>query len=180
MKIIGLCGKARSGKTTAAEAIELEFGAKHLSFAEPLRKFVQEITGGYTDEDKEMYIEWLGASPRVLMQTLGTDWGREMIHDDIWVNICMQKASHHDLVVISDVRFDNEVDAIKERGGCLIYIERPGCVPVSEHISERNDTQRFCDYTIVNNGSKSLLERMATDAVYDWLYKVGHYQRSTP
>lgn len=180
-KIIGICGAARAGKTTAAEAIAREFGAKHLSFAEPIRNFIQELTGGYTDDQKEEVIPWIGKSPRQMMQTLGTEWGREMVSSSLWVDRCMRQAEQHPLVVISDVRFQNEVSAIFVRKGLLIHINRPVKVAqVNYHISENLGTDRFAHHKITNNGTVEEFETAVLKATHQWLVQEGYYQLSTP
>lgn len=178
-KIIGICGAARAGKTTAAEAIAREFGAKHLSFAEPIRVFIQEITGGYSDDQKEEVIRWIGKSPRQMMQTLGTEWGRDMVSRNLWVDVCLQRAKQHPLVVISDVRFENEIASILGSGGLLIHISRPDAPAVNSHISEK-DVSSFAAIKLVNDGSVEDLESQVLKAVHPWLVQEGYYQLSTP
>ena len=96
------------------------------------------------------WFHWLGnnhpeLSPRVMLQTLGTEWGRESVDKDIWVNsmlICAKalEAPHttytktagivdhagdnHTGIVVSDVRFNNELKAIRAFGGELIQVKR--------------------------------------------------------
>ncbi|MEU9859193.1 hypothetical protein AB0E19_38720, partial [Streptomyces sp. NPDC047974] len=90
MKIIGITGRARSGKDTLAEFLVSDHGFVKLSFAAPIRAFVADITGLPVSamEDgplKEEPLDWLnGQTPRRLMQTVGTEWGREMIDRDLW------------------------------------------------------------------------------------------------
>ncbi len=85
MKIIGLHGLARSGKDTLASYLVEHHGFVRIGLADPLRKFVSDITGIPLEDlmdgpTKETPLEWLNnKSPRVLMQTLGTEWGRELI-----------------------------------------------------------------------------------------------------
>lgn len=74
-----------------------------------------------------------GKTPRYAMQTLGTEWGRNLIHPDLWVFIWTRyrrsemRAFPRDRVVADDVRFPNEVDAIHELGGEVWRVHRPGC-----------------------------------------------------
>lgn len=62
-------------------------------------------------------------SPRQLLQTLGTEWGRA-IDPDIWAKATLREAQKYEKVVISDVRFLNEVDLINEAGGEVVKITR--------------------------------------------------------
>lgn len=91
--IIGIAGKKRSGKDTAAKVFE-RLGFTHDSFAAPMKRFVQDIVGHeLRDEDKEAPMEWLdGMTPRRMWQTLGTEWGRMMVHPDLWVRSMMRRA----------------------------------------------------------------------------------------
>jgi hypothetical protein len=88
------------------------------------------------DDLKEVPTPFLnGQTPRHAMQTLGTEWGRKLIHPDIWVDATMRAAEQFDKVVIPDVRFPNEVAAVTNRGGWVYRITRPG-VEQDDHESE--------------------------------------------
>ncbi len=121
--LIGLSGAARSGKGTV-EAKLIQMGFKADSFAAPIRAFICELLGITLDElekIKERPHPLLGgATPRFAMQPLGTQWGREMLHDLIWVKLCMARAARSDSsVVLSDVRMPNEAEAVREAGGVV-------------------------------------------------------------
>ena len=68
-------------------------------------------------------------------------------------------------LVFSDVRFQSEVDWIRQRGGTLWRIERPQAVPVREHVSESAGKLLECDLTIDNSGSIDELWSRVYDAV---------------
>lgn len=127
-RLIGLCGAAGSGKSTVAGFLEAQ-GYVRLRFAHPLKAMMRallhsagmdEVTASRcTDGDlKERPLgELLGATPRHAMQTLGTEWGRQYIHPELWVALTMGRAermvAEGKRVVIDDVRFPNEADRIK-------------------------------------------------------------------
>lgn len=69
-------------------------------------------------------------------QLFGTEFGREMIHPDIWVKIAMAKAATLDRVVIDDMRFPNEFEAVRAAGGRCFRVHRPGTEVTSQHASE--------------------------------------------
>lgn len=131
--IIGISGKAHSGKDFTANYIIDSFPSLRvgkLSFADPIRDMLSQIVDVdeiYRTGLKESRIDWLGVSLRELMQTLGTDWGRYLIDEDIWVNIAKNRLetrfNSFDIVVIPDVRFQNEVDLILDNGGVIINIK---------------------------------------------------------
>lgn len=123
--LIGIAGPKRSGKTTLAEGLCKVFSLEHHSFAGPIRAFVASILG-YTLEElevrKEEPVVWLdGKTPRQLMQTVGTEWGRATVHDELWVRSLLARVPAEG-AVISDVRFPNEAEAILAAGGIVSNI----------------------------------------------------------
>ena len=163
-RLIGLYSHAPgSGKTTVAWMCG---GYKRLSFADPLRKFSAQILSsiGYDGvaclrDNKEDKIVELGVSPRQMMQTLGTEWGRSCIHPDLWVmvaeGIARKQLKSGQNVVIDDVRFPNEAEMIRRLGGELWLVERPGVVYEGSHASEGALRDIVPDAVINNEASAS-------------------------
>jgi dephospho-CoA kinase len=142
--LLGLAGPAGCGKSLVAKLLLYRYGWPEFSFAEPLKNMVAsflDIPRGALEsrEYKEKMLHDLGVSPRMIMQTLGTEWGRELIHPDVWVKILSRRVSrkNNPISVISDVRFDNEVDYIRKNNGYLLHIARPGYSYNTSHESER-------------------------------------------
>lgn len=163
--LIGLIGKRRVGKDTAALALTKK-GYKALRFATPLKDMVRAyLTAVGTDKItiekmiegdlKEMPVTCFnGHTARYVMQTLGTDWGRKYLGKDIWVQACRETWRQYNYVVISDVRFKNEAEAIKADGGTLLRILRPRLrISLSNHKSEKELEGIQEDITISNNGT---------------------------
>lgn len=73
---------------------------------------------------------------RRLLQRLGTEAGRQALWDTIWIDAAFAKIPDDAKVVVSDARFFNEFDAVRDRGGIIWRIEREGVGPVSDHPSE--------------------------------------------
>lgn len=128
--IIALAGPARSGKDTVAQYLIERHGFEAVAFADPLRAMLAEgfdLDDSHFHAHKEDPLPWLGLSPRRLLQTLGTEWGRSL-HPDIWVLLMQRRlddyAGPEDRIVITDVRFDNEADWVRQRGH-LWHIQRP-------------------------------------------------------
>ncbi len=137
MKIIALTGCKMVGKSTVAQAIadESDKAVHIISFADPMRAMLQAM--GVRPENlnmqslKEEKISGLGKSARYLMQTLGTEWGRGMIANDIWLwamqhQIELEKEAGAEIVVIDDLRFENEADWITSVGGYVVRLKRDG------------------------------------------------------
>lgn len=143
-KIIALTGAKGVGKTTIAKAIESKEWNERviLSFADPLRSMLARILpmSYMTDTvKKEQPIEWLGnKSPRQLLQTLGTAWGRGMVSETIWIDAMhrMIKDQPSEVVIIDDCRFENEADMVRDAGGIVIRLERAGIEYTGEHSTE--------------------------------------------
>jgi len=140
--IIGIVAHAGSGKTVAAKHLQDAHGFTRMRFAHNLKAMLK-VGLGLTDEqldgrDKMVPLDQFGGcTPRHIMQTLGTEWGRRMVHSDIWTNAWRRSASMVDgPIVVDDVRFPNEAAAIRAEGGILWRINRPG-QPVGDHVSER-------------------------------------------
>jgi len=164
--IIGLCGAAGAGKNTVADILVEDYGFQAISFAEPIYRAVSEITGLPVEhlQDrryKEKPIGWLGSSPRELLQTLGTDWGRKMIHENLWIIVALNKIGvikeEGGDVVVTDVRFDNEAMALTLAGADIWQVSRPGIADVAEHESENGVSPEMIGVVINNDSSVAYL-----------------------
>lgn len=168
MIVIGLTGLAGSGKTTAARVLETKEGFARLSFAGPRKAMARsfglttrEIAGDLKEAPGP---ELCGKSPRQFMQMLGTEFGRDMIGPDIWINAFKRNGDELRLdedvrgIVVDDVRFENEVAAIREMGGVIVRIERPGAGSQTgaAHVSEQLNTEP--DFTVLNDSTRFYLE----------------------
>lgn len=166
-KLIGLTGKARSGKDTVGSILAEQYGAQRLSFAEPIRNMLRALPLELSYEHfhgslKEVELPVLGKSPRQMMQTLGTEWGRVCVNNDIWLKLAaVQLDAWKEAglnAVITDVRFENEAHLIRQRGGIVWHIRREGIQDVAAHASEAGVAFHEGDVVINNNGSLSDLE----------------------
>lgn len=97
--------------------------------------------------------EWDFMSVREFLQRLGTDAMRKGLHESVWINALMANYTPRDKWVVTDVRFPDEAQAIKSRGGWVWRIVRNGITPVNNHISEiALDHWKF-DQIIENHGT---------------------------
>ena len=168
MKLLGIVGKARCGKDTVADQI-IGNGYVKRAFADPIYRIADEMFGidsrNIPDKDKETVIPKWGLSLRQMLQIIGTEMGRDLISQDIWLKR-MDDELEHNNVVISDIRFDNEAMYIKKRGGLLIHVTRDTSdYKVNQHVSELGVTNIYAlrDHHLDNNGSLKDLETKVSE-----------------
>lgn len=142
--IIGITGLAGSGKSEVAGYLAAMRGFRRMAFADPLKEML--LAAGFSRAqvygDLKGEIDALtGKTPRFMMQELGTLWGRQTVHPDLWVRLWERRiddaVAHYAHVVAEDVRFENEAEAIRARGGQVWRVIRPG-VEAMAHVSEKN------------------------------------------
>lgn len=172
-KIIGLSGYAGSGKDSAADALAAA-GYERVAFADALRDVAYAIDpyvecrvgrGGDfpTPPQFERLQDIINANGwdycknnipdvRRLLQRLGTEGGRDILGDNIWIDTAFSRATN-DKIVVTDCRFTNETDAIRARGGVVVRIHRPGVGPRNDHTSELALVDYPFDYHIDNDGT---------------------------
>ncbi len=169
--LIALTGRARSGKDTAGQFFCLTYGFASYAFADPIRVGLRAalgLTDWHFNEGKEIVIPEYGKSPRQLMQLFGTEFGRNLIHPDIWQIRAEAALDSTKNLVITDCRFDNEAAWVREHGGYVIRITRDNAPQVSAHISENGVSEELVDFKVKNNGT---LEELygSLDSVYSEL-----------
>lgn len=173
MKLIGVLGRKRSGKDTISDYMCKTYNFQKMSLAQPLKDCCK-ILFNFSDEQlygdmKETIDPMWHTSPRKALQYLGTSVFRNDINkllpginDNFWINsviakylkLC-QSADNSDnvKVIISDVRFQNEIDEIHKKNGIIIKISRPSLENIDDHESEKNIDIMDGDYNIINDGS---------------------------
>ncbi len=136
-----------------------------LAFADPLRRMLHAGLGlswHEMHERKEAPLPALdGVTPRRLMQTLGTEWGRQMILPDLWVRVWRRAAAARlgdgVRVVCPDVRMPDEAAAIWRLGGIVVWVDRPLPPSGDTHESERAFSSEQCDRVLRNDGDLAAL-----------------------
>ena len=199
--IVGISGYARSGKDEAAKAL-IAAGWRRDAFADRLRAFLlaqnpivlYPVPGGVPEYTRLSVlvndIGWERAkleSPEVadLLLRCGTEAGRRVLGADVWVNAVMREydlamnsyslnPADEPRLVITDVRFENEAEAIRQRGGLVIRIERPGVLPRRTssgawHVSETALDDYEFDSVILNDGTPEDLRRDIAARLSFWL-----------
>ena len=196
--IIGICGFQSSGKDTIADYLIKEHGFIKMSFASRLKDIIAIMFGwprdkleGLTKEDRkwrEQIDPWWSQTlqmpqltPRYVMQCFATDLFRNKFHPDIWVKIVENELNKlieqntEQRIVISDCRFENEINMILRLGGKIIQVHREppywfydyrnGEEPHNIKLIHRSEIEWircYRDYDIENNGTmEELYEKIA-------------------
>lgn len=164
MYLLGITGKARAGKDTAALFFRDMHGFRRAAFAEPLKEMAATLTTdplGYfhDDETKEQVVPWLGLTRRRIMQLIGNEAMKPHFGEEVWsrhmeMRLRGELADEH--IVITDVRFDHEARMIARRGGYILEIRRQGAGLSGEaasHASENGINPDLIDFSVDNDGS---------------------------
>lgn len=163
--LIAFTGRKGSGKDTVAGMLSHKW--TNIKFADPIKAMCRQIlrTQGLDEIMVEKYTEgelketpspyFNGKTARYVQQTIGTEWGRDLISQSIWVDIAHRRCDITKSVVITDARFPNEEIALKEWGATLIRIVRPSLVDneFSDHPSEAYIDEMKVDHEIINDGT---------------------------
>jgi len=197
--IIGVIGFIGSGKGTAADVLVEKHGFVKLSFADAVKDATAAIFGwqrslleGDTEESRifrETKDEWWSEktgkniTPRLALQLMGTEAGRDVFHKDVWVYALERKMEMYQNVVIADVRFPNEIEWMRSKGGFAVRVTRgpdpdwydtarianninatkhaearEQMIESRVHYSEWAWVGQIMDYQLDNDGSISMLE----------------------
>lgn len=166
MELVAFSGYARSGKDTAADALS-GLGFQRVAFADKLRDFLYALNpivmGFGTVENYRLRdiidkYGWDGYKNtihvreiRPLLQRLGTECGRDILGQNTWVNAALDNLDPDGKYVVTDCRFVNEADAVRDRGGKIYRIERKGVGPANDHPSETSLDGYLFDEWIFND-----------------------------
>jgi dephospho-CoA kinase len=171
--IIGLSGYAQTGKDTVAKFLVEHYGFTRIAFADPIREALYALDPMIADYPAipNIRLSWIvdrsgwesvkqeSAEVRRLLQRLGTEVARNQWSPSFWVDLAMQKANKFDKVVITDVRYPNEYEAIRGANGDVWRVTKPGVVAVNSHPSETELDKFVFDGTISNDGSFESLHK---------------------
>lgn len=150
MHLIGIAGPARAGKDTLASYMLDNLGSdwSRSSFADPIKSMLKAIGVDCSDDKKAVVSDDYGVTPRHMMQTLGTEWGRNLIDGDIWVK-AFARLNAGKCVIVPDVRFENEADLVREHGVLIHLVGRGGIE--GNHVSENAIAFKPGDIVIDNS-----------------------------
>lgn len=137
--ILGIVGFINSGKGTIGDVLESK-GFKKDSFAAPLKDAAAKIFGWDRDmlegntEASRTWREYpdqfwstkfgYDFSPRKALQWLGTESCRDVFHKDIWAFSLLNRIQKDQNVVVTDVRFKNEISILRDSGAKIVRVSR--------------------------------------------------------
>lgn len=180
MVLLGIMGKKGSGKDTVSDYLVEHYQFHKLAFAGPIKQVAQNMFD-FTEQQlngelKETIDKRWGISPREVFQKLGTEFGQfdlpkyfpplgKKVNRNFWVErlkIEYGKLPNNSNVIVSDVRFNHEIEAIKKMGGKIIYIERNDRIWEKQdiHLSEKEMetiNRNLFDILLDNNNCKQQL-----------------------
>jgi hypothetical protein len=181
--IVGLNGVAQSGKDTTGEHLIKNYGFVRVSFADAVRDALYALNPRIFNYSNELcnppredgrawrlrdYVDRYGwelmknrnSEVRELLQRMGTEAGRDIHGDTCWLEIAGRKiqAAYPAPVVITDIRFPNEAVFVRNLGGKVVHVTRPGVDALNGHASEQSLDFDIIDYCLVNNSTIPNLE----------------------
>jgi len=186
MNLIALTGPKGSGKTTLARNLCRSHGYEIWSFAAPIKVMLKTLLQyrGVSNRHIERMLKkdlketpdylFGGNSPRHAMQTLGTEWGRELLHPNYWVDTWIDAITIRKIerVVVDDLRFPNEAEAVRRLGGKIVRIMRwEAPAGLDPHASEQSLNSIVPDHIIANHEGSSdemLLKLKEVLNEFDW------------
>lgn len=158
--IVGLVGFIGAGKGAVADLLVDRHDFFKESFANSVKDAVSVIFGwdrallegdtpesrAWREQDDKFWSEKLGKafSPRLALQLMGTEAGRDVFHPDLWVHTVLRRCQNApwNNYVIADVRFPNEIKSIREAGGVVIRVKRgdePEWYNVALKVNKKNN-----------------------------------------
>jgi len=183
-KLIGISGRKRHGKDTLGDYLVQNYGYTKIGFADALKNACKAIFG-FNEEQlygdlKEVDDKFWKTRPRKVLQYVGTDLFRDRISEvlpevqqDIWIKVVENQILQNPdkRYVITDVRFDNELEFIKRLNGLSIKVQRTtnnkSACAKDEHSSESYIDSLETDCVINNNGTlKQLYEKLENTLAY--------------
>ena len=190
--VVGIAGKARAGKDSFACFLADAFNSRHeryrarvVSLAAPLKEMLVPLIKCFVEDNPYYYVHFdkkdeplpglHDVSPRRLMQTLGTEWGRHIVDEDLWCEVLDRKVAEFEkeineedkdlvpVIIVPDVRFDNEAAYTDY----MYLVNRALVQEVEEHYSELGISEYLIKRTIDNNGSLAALKKKAQGLVQE-------------
>lgn len=186
-RILGITGEMRHGKSTLTAELVKRYGFTEYAFAQPLKRgcailfnFTDEQL--YQDQKEQVDLRW-GITPRKVLQVVGTDLFRNLIHvylpklqlkHTLWIeNFIRWQSAQSGNIVVSDVRFMDECEVIQNMNGIVVRIVRPSLINRKDekhtHASETSTSLLPVNHTIYNDSTLDALsgkiDQMITEMI---------------
>ncbi len=195
ISVIALCGKKRSGKNTASEALISEYRHKRncveVSFAEPIKKCVAELFGFSKDQvdgDKKEIPDphWENLTPRYILQFFGTEMMQYKLQEilpqtgrNFWCKRLIKKIQslpQNSLAIITDLRFKHEYEALKTTfGNKIVFLKIERLIDQEQtsdnHSSEKEVDSIETDIIIYNNDKKEDFQKKCIEHLEKFVNK---------
>jgi hypothetical protein len=173
--LIGLSGPLGAGKSLAAKLLSVHYGVPIVPLAAPLKAMLETLgvppvnLYGTPAQKAEPLAMLGGRSAREAMQTLGTEWGRQCVDEGLWRRAWLAKVGTR--AIADDVRFTDEAEMIRARGGIVVRVIRDAAeheerrrLGVLDHASENYISVRP-DVTVINDKCPTILRERLIGAV---------------
>jgi hypothetical protein len=187
MWVVGVLGYAGTGKDEVGKILVERYNFQRVAFADKVRataravdpyvrvprkfwlpKYVR-LSQIIPDDDTSASWEEVKKIPDVrrLLQRIGTEAGRHVLGESIWIESTFKDMQYDSNWVVTDARFLNEFHAIESSGGFTIRVRRPGTGPLNDHPSETEQDQYHANFTINNDGSLRELHDKVDSILYE-------------
>lgn len=171
--LISFSGYATAGKDAAADSLVQLLGFVKTYMSKPLEQALLTLDPWVPSEHSSIdHSDWMRYSElhalvgydeskknpevRRLLQSLGTEIGRNMFGEDTWLDLAFKEIAElrEDglSVCLTGVRYFNELTRVREADGISVWVDRPGVEAVNTHSSEHTLSAADCDFVVVNGG----------------------------
>jgi dephospho-CoA kinase len=181
--LLALSGAKNSGKDVVGEYLVKKYGFKRIAFADKLKKSVTalfDIDASLLEElknsnDTIMFFDkngnaWFSMTFRELLQRYGTEAHRDVFGKDFWIDHALKGINPNDDIVITDCRFENEIEKVKSLGGEIARIVREDLVSKDSHSSEVEPPLHLIDYFLINDKTLEDLYNEVDDLI-NWIFE---------
>jgi hypothetical protein len=179
--VIGIVGNIGAGKDEICNYLRDAHSFIKVGFSDPIYELLWEMnptidlavgTAKYEDLVVDHGIDKVKRNfPEIRrwLQLIGTEYGRNVFGQDCWIRALDARIKDSPLVAVRDVRFENEIDYIRSRGGFVVWVQSNRAPERdTSHTSEKLVFADHADYTVQNNGTLVELYRQLDVILADW------------